>query len=100
MVVQHTKIGRRSKTDVAILYIKGIVNPFLISEVKSRLDAIDMDRVLGASYIEFMIEDDWRSPFPQLHSTERPDEIAAAVLDGRVAILVDGTPVGIIAPAP
>lgn len=99
LVVQMVKIGRRSKTDVAILYIKGIANPALISEVQSRLDAIDMDRVMGAAYIEFMIEDNWLSPFPQLQSTERPDEIAAAVMEGRVAILVDGAPAGIIAPA-
>ncbi len=99
LVVQITRIGRRTKTDVAILYVKGIVDPGLLSEVKGRLDAIDMDRILGGGYIEQMIEDNWRSPFPQLQATERPDEMAAGILEGRVAILVDGSPFGVIIPA-
>jgi spore germination protein len=92
-------VGVRSKTDVAICYIEDIVNKDVLAEVESRIEKINIDAVLDSGYIEQFIEDDKWSPFPQLQSTERPDVVAAALYEGKVAILVDNSPFAIIAPA-
>ncbi|CUB08488.1 Spore germination protein B1 [Bacillus cereus] len=92
------KIGRYTETSVAIAYIDGIADPTLIKEVENRLQRIEIDSVLETGYIEELIEDNPYSPFPQLINTERPDVAAANLLEGRVVILVDGTPFVLIAP--
>jgi spore germination protein KA len=92
------KIGRYTQTQVVIAYMEGIADPSLIQEVMSRLQRIDIDAVLESGYIEELIEDNPFSPFPQFFTTERPDVTCAHILEGRVAIMVDSTPVTIIAP--
>jgi spore germination protein len=92
------KIGRRSKKDLVLVYVDGIVNPDIVKEVNQRLASIDMDDALETGYIEQWIEDNFLSPFPQIDHTERPDKVVAAVLQGKVAILLDGTPFVLIAP--
>lgn len=96
--LESMKIGRVTKTDVAIAYIDGIVTDSVVTEVKSRLNRIDIDAVLESGYIEEFIEDNPFSPFPQIQNTERPDVVAASLLEGRVAIFVDGTPFVLITP--
>lgn len=91
-------IGTETQTSVAIVYLQGKCKQDLVDEVKKRLSAIEIDSVLGSSYLEEFIEDYPFSPFPQLQSTERPDVVSAALLEGRVAIIVDGTPIALIAP--
>lgn len=93
------KVGRRSKTDAVVLYVDGIVHPDIVKEVERRLKSIDIDDVLESSYIEEFIEDSTLSPFPQIQNTERPDKVSAALLEGRVAILLDGTPFALIVPS-
>lgn len=93
------KVGRRSKTDVAVMYIEDIVNKDLVQEVNERLRAIDIDAVLDSSILENLIEDNYLSAFPQMENTERPDSVAAALYEGRVAIIVDGSPFALMAPA-
>jgi Bacillus/Clostridium GerA spore germination protein len=93
------KVGRYSRTQVMIVYIEGLADKTLIDEVKNRLQRIDMDGVLESGYIEEMIEDNPLSPFPQVINTERPDVVVANLLEGRVAILLDGTPSALIVPA-
>lgn len=92
-------IGRVTKTDVSIMYIKGIVNDQVLEEVRERLDRIDIDAILETGYIEDLIQDETYTPFPTIYHTERPDVIAAGLLEGRVAILVDGTPFVLLVPA-
>lgn len=92
-------IGRVTKTDVAIMYLEGIVDQALLKEVRSRLDRIDIDSILESGYIEELIQDEALTPFPTLYNSERPDVVAAGILEGRVAILVDGTPFVLLAPA-
>lgn len=92
-------LGRRSQTTVGLMYIEGIANPGLITEVEQRLNKIDIDGILESAYIEQFIEDKWYSPFAQIQNTERPDEAAAALLEGRVVILTDNTPFALIIPA-
>lgn len=92
------EIGRRTKSKVAICYMEGITNPDLLKEVKKRLSNIDIDAILDSGYLEQFIEDNHLSPFPQVQYTERPDKVAANLLEGRVAILVDGSPLALVVP--
>jgi spore germination protein len=96
--VEMMHVGTETHTSVAVIYLEGTCKQQLIDEVKKRLSDIKIDSVLGSSYLEEFIEDNPLSPFPQLQHTERPDVISAALLEGRVGILVNGTPIAIIAP--
>ena len=96
--MKQLNIGTRSKTPVVVAYMEGIAAPALVKEVINRLKRIEIDAVLESTYIEELIEDNPYSPFPQLLSTERPDVVAAYLLEGYVALLVDGTPNVMIAP--
>lgn len=92
------KIGRRSKTSVVMMYIEDIVNKDIVTEVNNRLNSIDIDAVLDSSILENLIEDNYLSPFPQLSNTERPDEVAGGLYEGRVALIVDNSPFALIIP--
>lgn len=96
--IKAKKIGTRSKTDIAILYIDDIVNRSVLEEVEKRLDKINIDAIFDSGYIEQLIEDDSWSLFPQMQNTERPDVVSAALYEGKVAILVDNSPSALIAP--
>ncbi|GBF34545.1 spore germination protein GerKA [Desulfocucumis palustris] len=98
LILENIHIGRVSHTGVTIAYIRGIVSPDMVAEVKRRLQRINIDGVLESGYLEEFIEDNPYSPFPQIIHTERPDRVAASLLEGRVAILTDGTPVVLIVP--
>jgi len=93
------EIGEETKTGIAIMYIEGLATPELVKEVLDRLDRIKIDGILESGYIEELIEDNPWSVFPQIQNTERPDTIAANLLEGRVAIVIDGTPLALIMPA-
>src|SRR5699024_10885266 len=80
-------VGRRSKSNLVLSYIDGIINPKIVKEIKRRLDSIDMDDALESGFIEQWVEDSFMSPFPQLYNTERPDKVANALMDGKFAIL-------------
>jgi spore germination protein KA len=95
---EQMKIGERTRTKVSIAYVKGIVNEKLVEEVRRRLKRINTDMVLDANYLSEFISDAPFSPFPTVAFTERPDVTAAKLLEGRVAIFVDGTPVVNTAP--
>ncbi|HHY74399.1 MAG TPA: spore germination protein [Bacillus bacterium] len=97
--IESMKIGTKSKTDINIAYLKGTVKEDILQEVKSRLKKIKIDAVLESGYIEELIEDAPLSPFPTVQSTERPDKVAAALLEGRIAIFVDNTPFVLIVPS-
>ncbi|KRF67091.1 spore gernimation protein KA [Bacillus sp. Soil768D1] len=97
--LESKKIGKLTKTDVAIMYIDGIVNDKVVEEVHRRLDRIDIDGILESGYIEELIQDETHTPFPTMYYSERPDVIAAELLEGKVAILVDGTPIVLVVPA-
>lgn len=96
--IETMKLGEVTKTDVAVVYIKGIASEKIVAEVRERLNRIKIDAVLETGYIEELIEDSPWSPFCTLYHTERPDKVAAQLLEGRVAILVDGTPYALTAP--
>lgn len=85
-------IGRKTLTSVCIAYIQGVANPTVVEEVKRRLDALDIDSVLDTGYLEQYIEDSPMSIFPTMSYTEKPDVAAGRVLEGRIAIIADGSP--------
>ncbi|MDC3413590.1 spore germination protein [Aquibacillus sp. 3ASR75-11] len=93
------KVGRRSKKALVLAYVDGIVHPDIVKELKRRLESIDMDDAPESGYIEQWIEDSFLSPFPQIFHTERPDKVSAALLQGKAAILLDGTPFVLTAPS-
>lgn len=93
------KLGVRSKTDVVVMYIDDIVNKTILEDLNKRISEINIDAVLDSGYVEQMIQDSKWSLFPQTQSTERPDVVAAALYEGRVAILVDNSPFAVIVPA-
>lgn len=97
--LETKQIGRVTKTDVAIMFIKGIASEGVVEEVRSRLDRIDIDSILESGYIEELIQDETFTPFPTVYNSERPDVIAAELLEGKIAILVDGTPFVLVVPA-
>lgn len=97
--LETMQIGRITETDVAMMYINGIVSEEIVTEVRTRLKQIDIDGILESGYIEELIQDDTSTPFPTVYNTERPDVIAAELLEGKVAILIDGTPFALIVPA-
>lgn len=97
--LQSKTLGSVSRTNVAIMYVKGIADEQVVEEVNRRLDGIDIIGVLESGIIEQLIEEKTLTPFPTMYNTERPDVIAAGLMEGRVAILVDGTPFVLIVPS-
>ncbi|SHH75509.1 spore germination protein [Sporanaerobacter acetigenes] len=97
--VKMVKIGRRSKTDVAVMYIEDIVNDGILGEVFTRLGKVDVDAIVESAILEEHIQDDYYSPFPQIENTERPDSVAASLYEGRIALVVDNTPSVLVVPA-
>ncbi|GAB6273211.1 MAG: spore germination protein [Peptococcaceae bacterium] len=90
--IEVLTIGRITRTEVAVVYIKGVVYPGLVTEVKERLSRIEIDAVLESGYLEELIDDNPLSPFCTINHTDRVDKVAAMLLEGRVAIITDGTP--------
>jgi spore germination protein KA len=96
--LQSLTVGALTRTTVLIAYIEGIAQDSIVNEVISRLERIRTDGILDTSYIEELIEDAPFSPFPLIQNTERPDIVASSLLEGKVAILEDGTPSALIIP--
>jgi spore germination protein len=96
--VNMMSYGTRSRTDVAIMFMEDIAKPELVEEVMRRLNKYEVDAIFDSGYIEQLIEDSWKSPFPQTQATERPDKVASSLLEGKVAIVVDNSPFVLILP--
>lgn len=97
--VLQTTVGRKSATQVAVMYVNGVANEEIIQELQKRLDGIDIDALTCSGDLEQYVTDAPRSPFPQLLHTERPDKFAAELLAGRVGFIADGLPIGFLTPA-
>jgi len=96
--LKYRHMGRRSNTQICIAYLDGLVKPSVLAELHRRLDTIDMDAVLDSHYLTELIRDQRMSLFRSTGYTERPDVVAAKLLEGRVAVFVDGTPVVLTVP--
>lgn len=97
--VEALRLGERSHTKVALLYHAEFVSPDVLRKVKRRIRQMRIDGILESGQVEQWIEGSVWSPFPQVQATERPDKVVAAILEGRVSILVDGTPFALLVPA-
>ena len=92
------RLGRRTNTYVFICFLKSLVNEDTLRILKHRLSKIDIDSVLDSNYITEQISDNKSSLFKSVGTTERPDIVAARLLEGRIALVVDATPVVITLP--
>lgn len=98
LITEMMRVGRLAPTDVAVMYIKGVVNPKLVDEVKRRIQAIDVDYLPDSGLLEQFIEDNPRLVVPTTLTTERPDRIAHMLMEGHVAIFVGNSPFAIAVP--
>ncbi|MBW5446505.1 spore germination protein [Cohnella sp. CFH 77786] len=98
LVFEKMTLGSKTKTKIRLAYMKGIADPDLVAEVKTRLSRISPNSVLESGYLEQLIEDHPFTIFPTIGNSERPDSVAMKLLEGKVAILCDGTPFVLIVP--
>ena len=98
LVLEESKIGRRSKTKVGILYIDDIAKPEFVNYVKSKLKKVDIDAILDSNYVVEILEDSNKSDFPVTISTERPDLSSFYLLQGRVVLIVENSSFAIVVP--
>lgn len=98
LVIENLDVGNITKTKCGVCYISELANEELVAEVKFRMNNLDVDSVLSAGQLEQLISDSSNLNIPQVISTERPDKAASYLLDGRVIILVNGSPYAIITP--
>lgn len=94
----QTTVGRRSRTNVTIIYMEGLTNPALVERMKRRLDSIDIDGFLSPAMVEEYVTGSRATAFPLIQYTERSDKFCQGILDGRVGLLVDGLPLAYLAP--
>lgn len=98
--VENKVIGEYSQTPISIVYIKGLADENILADLRERLDMIEIDGILESNYIEELISDQKWTLFPTIAHNERPDVVASYLLEGRVGILIDGTPFALLLPAP
>src|SRR5699024_10429146 len=96
--MKSMQAGEYTKTRINLAYVEGIVDETVLEEAINRIKRIDVDGVVDSGVLEEFIEDNPNSPFPQVIATERPDNVTASLLEGRVAVLVDGSPFVLVVP--
>ena len=99
LIIENLTVGEISQTKCALCYMQNITNEALVAEVKYRINNLSIDTLLSSGQLEQLIEDNSRFGIPQILSTERPDKCAKHLMQGRVVVLVNGTPYGLIMPA-
>nr|WP_247739250.1 spore germination protein [Bacillus sp. 165] len=99
LTIKYQIHGQEAYTKLAMIYVNTIANEELIAEVEKRLSSIKTDYISNSGEVEELIEDEIYSPFAQLLHTERPDRVAYNLLEGRVALIVEGDPSALIMPA-
>jgi len=95
---EQMQIGVRTKTDIALMYMDDLVQEEVLENIRHRLNNFSVDSILDSGGLEQMIEKKWYSPFPQFQSTERPDKTAASIMEGRIALIVDNSPMVLLLP--
>jgi spore germination protein KA len=98
LVVKFYQVGRRSNTKVAVLYLRSLANEDVLKEFDRRIMSIDFDYVEAPGFLQELIEDKKFSIFPKILVTERPDRVRSYLMDGKIAILTDGSPDCLIVP--
>jgi spore germination protein KA len=98
LITEMMQVGELAPTDVAVMYVKSIVNPRLVEEVKRRIKAIKVDFLQDSGILEQFIEDPPKGLIPRMLATERPDRVAASLSEGFVAVFVGQSPYVLILP--
>lgn len=96
--VKYFRVGARSKSRVGLLYLVDLARPQLVHELETRIAALRFDGILDTNQLRELLVGSGFSPFPRMESTERPDKVVAALLSGKVAIMVDNSPFASLAP--
>ena len=96
--IYETQVGRRSLTNVSVLWVKGITNENLVERMKDRLSSIDIDGFITPAAVEEYVTGSRATAFPLIQYTERTDKFCQGLLDGRVGLIVDGLPLAYLAP--
>ena len=96
--VWETQVGRRSLTNVSLLWIEGLTNDELVRKMKNRINGIDIDGLLSPAAVEEYVTGSRKTAFPLIQYTERTDKFCQGLTDGRVGLIVDGLPLGYLAP--
>ena len=99
LVIENINVGKLTKTKCAVCYMKNIANDDLVAEVKYRINNIDIDTLLSSGQLEQLVTTENYIGIPEIISTERPDKATNLLLQGRVAVIVNGCPYSIIMPA-
>lgn len=98
VMFEKMEIGKYTKTQIRICYIRGIADENIIKQIRDKLQKIDIDGIVDSSYLTSFLDDRRHSVFRQIGSAEKPDIIAAKLLEGRVAIVCDGSPIVLTLP--
>lgn len=96
--IKQFVVGTRTKTNVAICYLEDVAKPEVVADIEKRLSNFIIDGIFDSGMLEQLTERNVYSPFPEFQSTERPDKAASAILEGRVTILVDNSPLALLLP--
>lgn len=97
--IENRVLGRKTATNIGVLYFDDIVDIDLINDILKKLDTIDIDGIIDSSSIGFLLDGENNNVYPTFLQTERPDIVATALLEGKIAIVVDTTPYVLIIPA-
>ena len=97
--VKESFAGKRTNTNLDLVYMKDLIHPGMLEEIEKRLGEFEIDGALDSGIIEQLTEKRKYSPFPQFQTTQRPDRAAMAILEGRIVLLSDNSPVALILPA-
>lgn len=98
LTLEMFKVGSTSLTNVAMLYMKNIADPSVVDEVRQQIQNINIDAVFNSGTVEEMIQENRFTPFPTIFNSERPDTISSNIMEGRVALIIDGTPFVLVMP--
>jgi spore germination protein KA len=93
-----TDIGTRSKTQTCICYLESLASPDILKELQGRLARVEIDHLLDTGYLAELIRDEPYSPFEMIGSTERPDSVVSKIMEGRIALLIEGSPFALTLP--
>lgn len=98
LAVKRLKMGERTGTNIALVYLNGVVNPYIVHKIEKRLNATKIDGIIDSNYIEEILEQGDGYFYRKLGYCEKPDIVVSKILEGRVAIVVDGSPIVLTAP--
>lgn len=99
MKVEEQRIGVRSHTMTALVYMEDLIEPQILRMIKDRMEQYEIDGIMDSGMLEQLLEEHWMSPFPQFQTTERPDRAASAVLEGRLILVTDHSPTVLLFPS-